>query len=391
HRGPDGTGFLQRPVVGLAHTRLSIIDLAGGAQPIYNEDGRVAVVFNGEIYNYLELREMLVRRGHHFRTDSDTEVLVHLYEEHGDDFVSHLNGQFAIALWDERRAGASRLLLVRDRVGIAPLYYRLGRPGSEAPQLAFASEVKAILRIWPEAPRADRIALDQIMSCWAPVGSRTLFEGVLSLEPGTMLVAEEGEGHALHHRVLRYWDWLFPHGDGAEGVDARHDEDLMAELRELLVDATRIRLRADVPVGAYLSGGLDSSILASIVRRETQAPLRTFSIGFASHQHDETAHQDRMVDFLGTQHSRILCHAGDIGQDLPDVIRHTETALVRTAPAPMKRLSSLVREQGFKVVLTGEGADEVFGGYDLFKETKVRRFWARQPASVGRPLLLQRL
>lgn len=389
HRGPDGTGFLQRPVLGLAHTRLSIIDLAGGDQPIFNEDGRVAVVFNGEIFNYLELREALIRQGHVFRTHSDTEVIVHLYEQHGDGFVHHLNGQFAIALWDERQAHAPRLLLVRDRVGIAPLCYRVGGQ-ADTPQLVFASEAKAVCAVWPRKPVADRIALDQVMSCWSPIGDRTMFEGVRTVEPGTMLVAERGHEEALQLRTVRYWDWRFPtEPEGPPRPD--QDDALLDELRELLLDATRIRLRADVPVGAYLSGGLDSSILASIVRHETHTPLRTFSIGFGSAQHDETAHQDRMVAFLGTDHSRIFCEAEDIGRSFPSVIAHTETALVRTAPAPMKMLSALVREQGFKVVLTGEGADEVFGGYDLFKETKVRRFWSRAPGSAARPLLLQRL
>ncbi len=390
HRGPDGEGFLQRPALGLAHTRLSIIDLAGGHQPIFNEDGQVAVVFNGEIFNYLELRSTLQDQGHRFSTQSDTEVIVHLYEQHGLDFVQHLNGQFAIALWDERE---QMLVLVRDRVGITPLFYRLGGQGVReapgTPQLAFASEVKAILSIWPEAPRPDLQALDQIMSCWSPVGARTLFEGVLALEPGTMLVARRGPDHRLHHQVQRYWDWTFPEDE--DGYLKGSDDDLCEQVRALLVDATRIRLRADVPVGAYLSGGLDSSILASVIRHESNSTLRTFSIGFDSPAHDETQHQDRMVDFLGTQHSRIACSSEAVGHQFKSAIWHAETAVLRTAPAPMKALSGLVREQGYKVVLTGEGADEVFGGYDLFKEAKVRRFWARQPQSRGRPLLLQRL
>lgn len=385
HRGPDGEGYLQRPVLGLAHTRLSIIDLAGGRQPIFNEDGSVAVVFNGEIFNYLELRAMLQGQGHRFSTQSDTEVIVHLYEQFGQDFVAHLNGQFAIALWDERQ---HKLILVRDRVGITPLFYRLGHAHG-MPQLAFASEIKAINAIWPEAPRPDLQALDQIMSCWSPVGARTLFEDVWSLEPGTMLVAERGPDFALQYQVLRYWDWSFP--QAGDGYHTGSDEALFEQLRGLLLDATQIRLRADVPVGAYLSGGLDSSILASVIRHETSNPLRTFSIGFDSAAHDETRHQDRMVDFLGTQHSRITCSSDAVGRQFMSTIWHAETALLRTAPAPMKALSGLVREQGYKVVLTGEGADEVFGGYDLFKETKVRRFWARAPQSRARPLLLQRL
>lgn len=385
HRGPDGTGFLQRPALGLAHTRLSIIDLAGGHQPIFNEDGRVAVVFNGEIFNYVELREALVRQGHRFATHSDTEVIVHLYEQYGDDFVEHLNGQFAIALWDESR---QRLVLVRDRVGITPLFYRVGQ-SEGVPQLAFASEVKAISAIWPEPVRCDLKALNEIMTCWSPVGGRTLFEGVASLEPGTMLIAQRHPDLAMHINLRRYWDWSYPQSDD-DYLQGR-DEYLLEQVRELLVDATRIRLRADVPVGAYLSGGLDSSILTSVVHRETDTPLRTFSIGFDSHQHDETAHQSRMVDFLGTSHSRITCSAESVGQAFMDTIWHTEAAVLRTAPSPMKMLSGLVRAQGYKVVLTGEGADEVFGGYDLFKEAKVRQFWARQPTSKGRPLLLQKL
>jgi asparagine synthase (glutamine-hydrolysing) len=391
HRGPDGCGFLQRPALGLAHTRLSIIDLAGGHQPLFNEDGQVAVVFNGEIFNYLELRRTLQAQGHRFATESDTEVIVHLYEQHGLDFVHQLNGQFAIALWDERQ---QTLVLVRDRLGITPLFYRLGhgraeRGGAHMPQLAFASEVKAIQAIWPEPPRADLQALDQIMSCWSPVGARTLFEGVLSLEPGTMLIAQQGADHSLRHALRRYWDWSFPESEGERWAGS--DDALCEQLRELLVDATRIRLRADVPVGAYLSGGLDSSILASVIRHESPSHLRTFSIGFDSPEHDESAHQDRMVDFLGTEHSRINCSSDAVGRQFLSTIWHAETAMLRTAPAPMKALSGLVRQQGYKVVLTGEGADEVFGGYDLFKETKVRQFWAREPRSRARPLLLQRL
>lgn len=391
HRGPDGRGFLHRPELGLAHTRLAIIDLAGGDQPIHNEDGRISVVFNGEIFNHVELRAELEAQGHRFRTRSDTEVIVHLYEQHGDDFVHRLNGQFAIALWDERQAaqgGRSRLLLIRDRVGIAPLFYRLGRAEHE-PQLLFGSEVKAILAALPDAPVLSTRALDQIMTCWSPVGAETLFEGVLSLEPGTLLVAECDRGHRLVHGVRRYWDWRFP--TSPDGFLQEPDEALLEQIRCTLVDATRIRLRADVPVGAYLSGGLDSSILTSVIHHESDAPLRTFSIGFEDPSLDESEHQRRMIDFLGARHSRIDCRTADVGQGLLDTIWHTECAVLRTAPVPMRMLSGLVRQQGHKVVLTGEGADEVFGGYDLFKEASLRQFWARQPGSTWRPALLKRL
>jgi asparagine synthase (glutamine-hydrolysing) len=389
HRGPDGDGFLSRPALGMAHTRLAIVDLEGGDQPVFNEDGSVAVVFNGEIFNHIELRASLQARGHTFATRSDTEVIVHLYEEHGDAFVHHLNGQFAIALWDERQ---QRLLLVRDRVGIAPLFYRLAQRDDE-PQLMFGSEVKAILAGMSPQLRArvqmDREALAQVFTCWAPVGNRSMFEGIRSLEPGTMLVAEQGPDQGLSHRVSRYWDWSFPPlADARAPVD---EEEVLAEVRSLLIDATRLRLRADVPVGAYLSGGLDSSIITSLIHHESDAPLRTFSLGFEDRSLDESAHQQEMVRHLGARHSRIDCSAAQVGQSLIDTVWHTEAPVMRTAPAPMRMLSGLVRQQAHKVVLTGEGADEVFGGYDLFKEAQVRQFWARQPASTWRPSLLGRL
>jgi asparagine synthase (glutamine-hydrolysing) len=385
HRGPDGRGFLKRPGLGLAHTRLAIVDLAGGDQPILNEDGSIAVICNGEIFNHVELRQELEGCGHRFSTRSDTEVIVHLYEEHGDEFVHRLNGQFAIVLWDER---CQRLLLIRDRVGIAPLFYRIGESEGEH-QLIFGSEIKALLPALVSSPRVNRRALDQIFTCWTPVGGETMFEGVCSLEPGTMLIAQTDRDKRLGVAVRRYWDWRFPFSpdDCLQGSD----DDLLDQIRSTLVDATRIRLRADVPVGAYLSGGLDSSILTSVIHHETSAPVRTFSIGFDDASLDESAQQREMIEFLHARHSRIDCSAEDVGRGLMDTVWHAECALLRTAPVPMRLLSGLVHREGYKVVLTGEGADEVFGGYDLFKEAQLRQFWAREPQSPCRPHLLQRL
>ena len=375
HRGPDGDGFYIAGEIGLAHRRLSIIDLEGGAQPIGNEDDSVQVILNGEIFNYIELRADLEARGHRFRTRTDTEVLVHLYEEHGTDFVEHLNGQFALALWDARRR---RLVLVRDRAGILPLYL------AETPErLLFASEVKAILPLHG-SPRLDPVALDQIMTFWAPVSPRTLFQGIRELPPGHMLVVEEGR---VEERT--YWDWAFPTSPDAYSHET--PERLAEELRALLVDATRLRLRADVPVGAYLSGGLDSSALVALIHRHSDADLRTFSIGFESDALDESSYQRMLIEHLEVDNRSVVCARGDIAEHFVDTVRHAETAVLRTAPTPMKILSALVRAEGTKVVMTGEGADEVLGGYDLFKEAKVRRFWSRQPASRWRPLLLQRL
>jgi len=365
HRGPDGEGFYRAPGIGLAHSRLSIIDLGGGKQPIHNETRTVWVVFNGEIFNYIELRADLERRGHSFYTHSDTEVLVHLYEEYGENFVDHLNGQFAIALWDEP---ARRLILVRDRAGILPLFYT-----QQQGRLIFGSEVKAMLPALDAAPRLDPTALDQLMTFWAPVSPRTMFENVFEVSPGQMLVAEDGR-----LRQRRYWDWSFPQ----DGVYRRESEASLAEeLRELLIDATRLRLRADVPVGAYLSGGLDSSILTAVIHRHGDARLRTFSIGFSDQALDESNFQQQMIRHLGAEHSEILCHGRDVGERFMQTVWAAESPMLRTAPTPMGMLSGLVRQHGYKVVLTGEGADEVFGGYDIFKEFKIRQFWARQPRS----------
>lgn len=376
HRGPDGTGIEVRGDVGLAHARLSIIDIAGGAQPIANEDGSVRVVFNGEIFNYVELREQLLRRGHTLRTHSDTEVLVHLYEEHGDDFVHQLNGQFAIALWDERR---QRLVLARDRAGIRPLYYTEAQG-----RLLFASEVKALF-VLPEVPRAiDPQALAQVFSYWAPLADASVFRGVRSLPPGHRMVVEAGR-----LRTECYWDWSFGDPDGVS-VE-RSEADCAEELRALLLDAVRLQLRADVPVGAYLSGGLDSSIVTALIRRHSETPLRTFSIVFDDAEFDESEHQQTMVRHLGTEHTALRVGRRDIAGAFARTVWHAETALVRTAPTPLMLLAGQVREAGFKVVLTGEGADEVFGGYDLFKEAKIRRFLARAPQSAWRGRILERL
>ncbi len=375
HRGPDGSGFYNDDHLGFAHTRLSIIDLESGDQPIHNEDKTIWVIFNGEIFNYIELKSELVARGHRFYTKSDTEVIVHLYEESGEDFVTQLNGQFAIALWDSR---AQRLLLLRDRPGIAPLFYSI-----QSGRLLFASEVKAMLPAFDEAPRLSITALDQLMTFWAPASPATIFEGVYEVPPGELLIAENGTV-----RTRKYWDWSF----AEDGAYRQEDEQTLAEeLHDLLVDATRIRLRSDVPVGAYLSGGLDSSVLTSLIHHFGGVPLRTFSIGFDDAGLDETAYQEELIAHLGADHSRVHCAQNQVGEEFPTTIWHTESPVLRTAPVPMRLLSRLVRQQNYKVVLTGEGADEVLGGYDIFKESKIRQFWARHPDSKLRPLLLKRL
>lgn len=375
HRGPDGFGFHRDDNIGLAHARLSIIDLAGGGQPIHNEDRTVWVVFNGEIFNYVELREVLERRGHRFYTHSDTEVIVHLYEEHGDDFVLHLNGQFAIALWDARRR---RLVLARDRVGIRPLYYTMARG-----RLLFASEMKSLLQHPDVARRINPAALGEIFTFWAPLAGNTVFSGIDSIPAGHVLVAEDGR-----QKLSRYWDWDF---SKASQRDARLAEDYADELRELLIDAVRLQLRSDVPVGAYLSGGLDSSVIVSIIKHFTANKLRTFSLTFEDEEYDEASYQQELVQYLGTDHTTLRCERADIGSHFPLALWHIETPILRTGPVPLMLLSRVVRSEGYKAVLTGEGSDEVFGGYDIFKEAKIRRFWAAAPASKMRRRIIGRL
>jgi asparagine synthase (glutamine-hydrolysing) len=375
HRGPDGAGFFVDRLVGLAHTRLSIIDLAGGTQPIFNEDRTVAVILNGEIFNYRDLTASLKQRGHVFRTRTDTETLVHLYEERGERFVEDLNGQFAIALWDAQR---QRLILARDRMGIRPLFFV-----ETADRLVFASEVKALFT-QPEVPREiDPEALAALTTFWSVPPPRTIFSRIRTLAPGEVMVCENGK-----RRTFRYWDWDFSR---ASLVSDASEESLVEQLRERLIDSVRSQLVADVPVGAYLSGGLDSAIVASAIRRFSSTPLRTFSLTFEDREFDESTHQKQMSEWLGAEHTSIRCTRADICREFPRTIRHTESPLVRTAPTPLMMLSGHVRDMGYKVVLTGEGADEVFAGYDLFKEAKVRRFMARQPDSAWRHRLLERL
>jgi len=378
HRGPDGQGVFADDRAGLAHARLSIVDLKGGAQPMANADGTVWISFNGEIFNHVELRDDLIRRGHVFRTHSDTEVILHLYDEMGPDCVQVFNGDFAFALWDKRR---NRFMLARDRIGVRPLYY-----ASRGAGLYFASEVKALLQVPGIEAEPDPIALDQIFTFWFPLAPRTIFKGIAELPPAHVLIATPDTID-----VRRYWRLEFPDAEDKAGWDARGETEIADELRALLSDATRIRLRADVPVGSYLSGGLDSSIVTAVAKRIVPDRLHSFSVTFDSAEFDESTFQREMVQALNTQHASIACTGGSIAQAFPAVIRHAERPLLRTAPAPLFSLAKLVHDRGFKVVLTGEGADEVFGGYDIFKEAKLRRFCARAPGSKIRPHLFRRL
>jgi asparagine synthase (glutamine-hydrolysing) len=327
HRGPDGNGWYRDRRTALGHTRLAIIDTSGGAQPLCNEDGTVWVTYNGEIFNYVELAEELRHLGHTFRTASDTEVIVHAWEEWGEECFPRFNGQWALALWDRR---AQRLVLSRDRLGVRPLFFAR-RPGG----LLFASEVKSIFADLSVERTFDPAGLDQTFTYWSPVAPRTVFRGIEQLEPGHYAILDSGG-----FRKAPYWHATFPPRGHELGQDAQENAEA---LRERIIEAARLRfLRSDVPVGAYLSG------------------------------------------VLGTQHQDIMVSPSDIAAVFPEVIRHAETPVLRAAPAPLFLLSKLVRENGCKVVVTGEGADEVLAGYDLFREARVRLFWSRDPGSAKR-------
>ena len=376
HRGPDEFGILLDREAGLGSARLSIIDLSGGSQPIPNEDESRWIVFNGEVFNYLELREELLAAGHKFRTASDTEVILHLYEELGPACLNRLNGQFAIAIWDTRKR---ELFLARDRLGVRPLFYTT----VSGNVLLFASEIKALLSDPRVQAELDPVMVEEAFRFWAPLASHTVFRGIQEVPAGHFLFAKRGSVS-----VQQYWRNEFPSADGGE-PDA--EGSAIESFRDLLIDACRLRLRADVPVGAYLSGGLDSSTIAAAVRHYTSNRLVTFSIAFSDPRYDESQFQQEMAAHLGTEHHVVRVTQEDIGRAFPEVIWHAEAPILRTAPVPMFLLSKLVRQAGFKVVLTGEGADEFLAGYDIFKENKIRRFWAAQPGSRSRPLLLRRL
>ena len=373
YRGPDDSGIYNSPFACLGSVRLSIIDIAGGRQPISDQSNRYWIVFNGEVFNYPELREELINQGYNFKTHSDTEVLVQLYAKYGKKCLEMLNGQFAFAIWDNIK---EELFLARDRVGIRPLFYNF-----QDGVFSFASEIKCLFEQDELKPEFSPESLMQIYTFWNALTPNTTFKNIFEVSPGELLVFNRS---GIHKE--KYWQLSFDKRN-----DALSMSDALAEFHELFNNAVRIRLRADVEVAAYLSGGLDSSATVAYINDIEPNVLNTFSVGFEEEYFDERNYQNEAVNYFNTSHKSIICSSDDIANTFPDVIWHAETPIMRTASTPMYLLSKLVRESGIKVVITGEGSDEILGGYDIFKETKIRRFWANEPGSLVRPLLLKRL
>jgi asparagine synthase (glutamine-hydrolysing) len=357
HRGPDGYGLCLDPGAGLVSTRLAIVDLEHGWQPFRGTADGGILVYNGETYNHPELRASMTAADAEFATLSDTEVVLAMLEREGTAGLSRLNGQFAFAWWQPQDR---RLTLVRDRFGVRPLYYAL----TDAGDIAFGSEAKALFASGEVTASPDLGGIDETFTLWGAQAPRTVFAGVSQLEPGGLLVWERG-------RVIECRRWWEP-GPG-RAAEAEPD------LGELLRSSVGLRLRADVTVGAYLSGGLDSSLISALAQVEQRGELRTFSVAFDDPRYDERAQQEMVAKAIGTDHHVLEVGATDIAQAFPEVLWHTEAPLVRTAPVPLFLLSREVRDRNLKVVATGEGADELFWGYDLFKEVAIRDLHRRDP------------
>ena len=349
HRGPDSAGYFVDGHAALGFRRLSIIDLETGDQPIYNEDGSIVMICNGEIFNYRELKRTLELQGHSFRTKSDVEVLVHLYEEKGFDFLNDLNGQFAFAMYDRKN---QTLFVARDQLGVNPLYYTITQG-----VLIFASEAKAILAHPLATREVDLTGLDQILSFPGLVSPRTMFKGIQSLKSGEYLVVD-----TKGIRTKEYWDLNYPE------IGAQNSEQSLAyyedRLRECFERSVAYRLQADVPVGFYLSGGLDSSMIAAMIKHVSPETTRhSFSVDFTDRELSEVKHQRLMAETVGSVHHELIFDETDITGRLARMIYHCECPVKETYNVCSMALSQAARESCISVVLTGQGADELFAGY----------------------------
>lgn len=375
HRGPDESGMYLGENVSIGSVRLSIIDLASGQQPMSDESGNYWIVYNGEIFNYAELRYDIEKKGILLKTQSDTEVVVQMYAMYGAKCLQYFNGQFAFCIWNKKK---QELFLARDRVGIRPLFY-----WSQNNAFAFCSEIKGLFTLNKINKAINPESLAQIFTFWTTISPNTPFEKIYELPPGHQMLVSPSK-----IEIEKFWSLDF---SKTENTHSHSLPDAVEEFTDLLRDAVKIRLRADVPVGAYLSGGLDSSVTTSLIHEIDPGILNTFSIGFKDKVFDETAYQLEAAKYFNTNHSAFECTSAEIAEQFVNTVWHAEFPILRTAPTPMYMLSKKVRERNIKVVITGEGADEFLAGYNIFKEAKIRRFWAREPNSSIRPKLLAKL
>ncbi len=375
HRGPDDEGYHLAGPLGLGFRRLSIVDLVSGHQPMMNEDGTLQIVFNGEIYNHPELRPELERRGHRYATTSDTETILHLYEEYGDDCVHHMRGMFAFAIWDARKR---RLFCARDRLGIKPFYY--ARFGD---RFAFASEIKALCKLSGCRPRLNRCALPELLAFGYLASDETLFEGVRKLLPGHCLRIDLGAPDP-QPKITRYWDL-----DLSPDETLRGEAEYLARFEELFTESIRIHLMSDVPLGVFLSGGLDSSSIAAVMAGLGQDQIKTFSVGYAEDQFSELPYARLVAKNIGAEYNEVILGPEEFFASLPELIWHEDEPIVWPSSVALHFVSRLAREK-VKVVLSGEGGDEIFAGYLKYRVT----LWNQRYGPVYRkltPNLLQRL
>jgi len=368
HRGPDDEGFYVDGQAALGMRRLSIIDLTTGRQPIHNEDKTVWIVFNGEIYNFPEIKKDLLARGHSFYTNSDTEVIVHLYEDRGAEFVHALNGMFAVALWDIRRR---RLVLARDRLGVKPLHYRL-----DGSRLYFASEIKSLLEA-PLPREIDLEAMAQFLTFEYVPAPRSIFRGIRKLLPGHVLVFKDGE--ALDKS---YWDVRY----AETNIEPRPEADYIEEITSRLKESVRRRLISDVPLGVFLSGGIDSSAVTAMMSEVAGAGIKTFSIGFKEKSFDELDFARIVAKKFGTDHREFIVTPAEVSELVPTLTGFLDEPLADASVIPTYVISKLAR-QYVTVALAGDGGDELFGGYDTYKAYRAARWYRRVPGVVRRGLV----
>jgi asparagine synthase (glutamine-hydrolysing) len=362
HRGPDDAGLYVSGCVGLGHRRLSIVDVAAGHQPMTNEDGSLRIVYNGEIYNHADYRAGLEARGHRYQTHCDTETILHLYEEHGARCVEHLRGMFAFAIWDATRR---ELFIARDRLGVKPLYYVHTADGS----LYFASEIKALIEARAVKPEINYAALPDYLANHGTSNDETLFANVRRLPPGhTLLWREDGT-----IEIKQYWDVSFA-GEGTE--EGRRDDDLIAEWTELFRESVRLRLMADVPLGMFLSGGIDSSAIAAMMSGMVEEPIKTFSVAFAEREANELSYARMVADKFKTDHHEVVVSPAEFFNVLPQMIWQEDEPLAHPSSVPLYFVSRLASRH-VKVVLTGEGSDEMLGGYERYAKTLYNLFAGR--------------